>query len=229
VLTCSPAEPQAAPTATIEIRLDGFRARVSGPPSLLTELPTLFQSSLGASPATELGATFQVEQDAPRRGWYRVTGDDRQLWEHHDPATLLPTLEAAIYQAAERHLGQRYLLFHAGAVARNGRGFIFPAPSGSGKSTLVAWLLAHEFQYFSDEVAMLEPASRHLIPFPKSLHIKDGARDALAAVYPQFADGAGARRLDGREIWYLPPPPQAVPHGTVPVRYVILPRWLQGG
>ena len=65
------------------------------------------------------------------------------------------------------------------------------------------------------------------MPFPKSLGVKAGGYRVLAARYPELATGPHGR-IDGHSVWYLPPPEGSWPRGPIPVRYVVLPRYVPG-
>ena len=56
--------------------------------------------------------------------------------------------ERAFTRVARRHMAPMYVV-HAGAVAYQGRGLLFPAFPGSGKSTLVAGLALSGFDYYN--------------------------------------------------------------------------------
>jgi hypothetical protein len=62
-----------------------------------------------------------------------------------------------------------FLHIHAGAVAANNTGILFPATNDVGKSTFTFYLLQKGFNYFSDEVGLIHPKTRRIFPFPKSL------------------------------------------------------------
>ena len=94
---------------------------------------------------------------------------------------LIDLLESTISDRLARSLGN-YHLFHAGAVARNGRGILIPAASGAGKSTLVAALSLAGFEYFSDEVAVCDD-DRWLYPFPKISSIRAGGWERLGSEF----------------------------------------------
>jgi hypothetical protein len=84
-------------------------------------------------------------------------------------------------------LGQRLLVFkearqamlHAAVLAKNGRGFLFPAAAGSGKTTLTAWLLGQGYGLLSDELASIGEANT-LDGFTRPLNIKPGSRALVA-------------------------------------------------
>jgi hypothetical protein len=222
------------------LRIHGWRADVAGPASLLRELEALFPtarqalfdtSEVDASATSEVdaSATFEVVLDAPQPGWQRILRDGAPLWTGQDADELLAYLEWGINRTAAEWLGQRYLLFHAGSVARDGAGLILPASSGSGKTTLVAGLLAAGFEYLSDEVAVIDPYQLNLLPFAKSLCVKAGGRDVLAGLYPGLATAIPRRRFGGEPVWYLPPSRETPPHSSVAIRHVVLPRYRLGG
>jgi hypothetical protein len=217
--------------AGCEVGIFGFRAWVTGSPDLVREVETLFPPppAWAISPDVTATVTFHLQSDTPRAGWCQVVRDGAPLWATDHGDEVLPFLEWAIMSAAVEHVGGRYVLFHAGAVAYAERGLILPAASGSGKTTLTAGLVAHGFQYLSDEVAALDPVMLRLVPFPKSLCVKPGARRALVRLYSQLRDETPRRRFGGEPVWYLAPGEGVWPPGPVPVRFVVLPRYAGHG
>jgi len=216
-----------ADEATCTVRILGYRAQVDGPAPLVNAFARLCPSapSWTASGEADVTSRFHVHADTPRPGCYRLSRDGVP-WVDSAPADeILAHLDVAVNSTAVEKLGHRYLFFHAGAVALGEAGVILPAPPGSGKTTLVAGLIAAGFRYFSDEVAVLDPSSSRLMPFPKSLFVKHGAQGVLASRYPLLASQAPSSRLGGELVWYLPPPRDAWPLGPVSVWAVIFPRY----
>jgi hypothetical protein len=105
---------------------------------------------------------------------------------------------------------------------------LLPAGSGGGKSTLAAGLMSAGWRYLSDEVAALEPGSGLVAAFPRSVSLKLGGRQAVRSGYPAAPLIAGGRRFGRERIWYLPPPPDAVPASPLPVRWIVLPSYRTG-
>ena len=212
-----------------DARVLSFQARVVAPTSVVRDLAML----VAASPAwttphpAQASTVFRVHTDTPGPGWQQVVRDGAATWSGDDPAQVPPYLAWAISDAALQHLRTSYLLFHGGAAAYRDRGLILPASSQSGKTTLVAGLLSAGFQYYSDDVVVLEPDTLELVPFAKCLNIKGGARGALASLYPRLEE-APHLGVGGESIWYLPPPETALPGGPVPVRYVVVPSYAPG-
>lgn len=211
-----------------EVRLADFLARVAGPPAVLEELQVLFptpragSSQLGAVP----DARLDVRPDRNGAEVYELVRDGDSIWQGAHLDELVPLLEWAVATTAVKHLGERYLLFHAGAVAHAARGLILPAAKGSGKTTLVAGLLHAGFRYLSDEVAVVDPGGPYLLPFSKSLCIKEGARAVLAPLFPQLQTTALHHRLSDEPLSYLVPPMDAPAEHVVAVHFVVLPRYV---
>jgi hypothetical protein len=65
---------------------------------------------------------------------------------------------------------------HAGVVAFDGRALLLPGRSAAGKTSLTAALLRAGAAYGSDEWAVLSPDGL-VHPYPRPLHVRDGARD----------------------------------------------------
>ncbi|MGH2457486.1 MAG: hypothetical protein ACRDIY_01300 [Chloroflexota bacterium] len=232
-MTAAELEPSAdqAPEVTMSVRILGFRADVRGPASVVRAFARLTPAAPAWTTTGEadVSSHFQIYAEPFPPGGCRLVRDGIPWTESAPADDLLAHLDVAVNSTAVEKLGPRYLFFHAGAVAFGNVGLILPAPPGSGKTTLVAGLIAGGFRYLSDEVAVLDPASSsRLLPFPKSLFVKPGARDVLAARYPALVSQVPSSRFGDERVWYLPPPPNAWPLGPVAVRAVIFPRYGPG-
>jgi hypothetical protein len=119
-----------------------------------------------------------------------------------------------------------FVLIHAGAVVTpNGEGVLLPAKSGSGKTTVTAGLVRAGFGYLSDEAAAIDPVTRRIYPYPKTLNIKKGS----FKLFPDFKKNNGELPPVQGE-WHLSPNsirPGAI-GGPCPVRFVIAPRYREG-
>ena len=89
------------------------------------------------------------------------------------------------------------LVVHAGVVvAPDGKAVVLPAASGGGKTTLTAGLVRAGFDYLSDEMMAVDPATRRVLPVPRSLFVKPGTFEALGIPRPKLSTAA-ERFLDG--------------------------------
>lgn len=117
---------------------------------------------------------------------------------------VMPWLTALVFEECCKNLGE-FQLLHAGVLARDGKAILLPGRSGSGKTTLTATMAANGWQYFSDELALIDSASCRVRPFPQAMVIKSGSLPGLGRYYPGLADLPGHRRIDGRTVRFLPP------------------------
>ena len=124
------------------------------------------------------GDRFRVHAGGARVGWV----DDR--------ADVVAFALAGLNRLAADHTPDR-LLLHAGVVERDGRVALLTGPSGRGKSTLTAASVASGAAYVSDELAIVDPATGAVTPYPKALELDD---DAMARLGLGVAAEAGDAR-----------------------------------
>lgn len=123
---------------------------------------------------------------------------------------LAPLVKSLVWQTAVcAH--DFFLDIHAGVVGDGEYCYLLPAASGSGKSTLTAALISHGFEYFSDEVALLQGNDLLVQPVPLAICIKDTGAAALSHFFPQLSGQNLHLRGDGKRVLYMPPPIQALP------------------
>jgi hypothetical protein len=144
---------------------------------------------------------------------------------------ITPRLKTQLLQTAvQRH---SYLLeIHAGVISNGEKCLLLPAAPGSGKTTLTAGLAAAGFQYFSDEIAILEEPDLEVRPVPISLSIKSGALECLTPLFPQLRESAKHTREDVETVTYLNPPEASLsygPNSTCPVGWIVFPQYSEGG
>jgi hypothetical protein len=63
------------------------------------------------------------------------------------------------------------ILFHAGVVEKDSRGYVILAPSGFGKTTLVLELVSRGYRFLSDEFCPISLNDSVIAPFPRRLGI----------------------------------------------------------
>jgi hypothetical protein len=110
-----------------------------------------------------------------------VTGDGRratgrvngfELWTIEiPPRRWLETLTGQIVGTITMLL-RRLVFVHAGVVEIGGRGCMLVGDSGAGKTSTVAALVARGAAYLSDEVALLDPLTNHMLPFHLPMAVK---------------------------------------------------------
>jgi len=164
-----------------------------------------------------------IPVDAPH---YTLTCD-YGLWTVSRPGTRFATdgeltngLLALEWQLVTDALAARSDLFHLHAAALatpdNGAGVLIVGDSGSGKTTLVLALMQRGFLPYSDDVALLDPSTLRLRPFPRAFHVREGT-------YALLDDGPGAPTWDEATMphgFFLPP---QYATASAPVRLVLFP------
>lgn len=124
----------------------------------------------------------------------------------------------------------RFVLLHAGAVAREGGALVMTGDSGAGKSTLAAILGHRGWRFLGDEFALLDPADGLFQPFPRPISLKNASIDLLRAVAPANRFGP---RFDGTikgSVQHLVPPVEAIAamDQAVPARLIVMPAFTAG-
>ncbi len=120
------------------------------------------------------------------------------------------------------------LMFHACVMSKNNKTLLFPAESGSGKSTLSAVLMAHDWVFLSDELAIISMEKQIIKPSPLPICVKDSAREFLAKYYPQILTLAQYQRLDAKKVQYLAvdkPKSYLDNPELAPIKAIIFPRY----
>jgi hypothetical protein len=142
---------------------------------------------------------------------------------------LAPIVKSLLWRTAVRD--HRFFLdIHAGVVGDGNACILLPAAAGSGKSTLTAALVHDGFEYYSDEVALLEEGSFDVYPMPLAICVKKSGVEALAECFPQLRRFAVHRRGDGKDVIYLPPPNESLPSSNAarPVAAIVFPLYSAG-
>ena len=156
---------------------------------------------------------------------YQVISSGSVVLRTSDRDALATYLERSICNAITEHLGTRYVLLHAAALANEGCGILFPGPSGAGKSLTAAALAANGFQCFSDEVAVVTDDG-HLRPFPKVISLKEDGWRRLAEAFPLIAPAGCWLPSSESGLYHLNPSHRLKSGGRwtgPPVRFIILP------
>jgi HprK-related kinase A len=124
----------------------------------------------------------------------------------------------------------QYLMLHAAVVERCGHGLIISGQPGAGKSTLAASLAFRGWRLFSDEVAMIPPGTRTLLPLPRPIGLKNESidiirRDASSAVIgPSIADTRKGT------VAHVRPPRESLLRADEPAvaTWIVFPRFIAG-
>ena len=116
-----------------------------------------------------------------------------------------PVVKWLVWEAAV-NTHRFFLDIHAGVVGDGESVTLLPAASGSGKSSLTAALSRAGFDYFSDEIALLEEPALTVRPIPLAVCVKSTGWDLMAPFFPELRSLKSHHRADDKIVRYVPPP-----------------------
>lgn len=125
--------------------------------------------------------SFRVLFSAKERGEadsYSILQDGKEVFLTDDPFRLVFRLEWLVVRLLLK--GSDFFQLHSGVVVKEGKAILFPAEANSGKSTLTVALSQDGFQIYSDEVALIDPASFLVHPFPRNIHIDPDMKEVFS-------------------------------------------------
>ena len=158
-----------------------------------------------------------------------IFSDTKLLFKDVKKESVLPHLLQLIFELSCKALSH-YFLFHAAVISKVSKAVLFPAHVGSGKTTLAAMLAKRGFQYFSDELAVIDVETLQVRPFTMPMSIKPGSLTVLAQEYPELDTLANHFRPDGKVVRYLQPPTESLPEtdSTATVSALVFPHYNEG-
>jgi hypothetical protein len=172
--------------------------------------------------------TFRLlSDDVP--GQFRFYRNDEVRYEGDSAATVAELLLGdTCFNLADRSQGG--LLFHAAALAWQGRGILLPGTMGAGKTTLTAWLLSRGLDYLTDELVFIPQGALTVQALARPLNLKRPARPVLKEQL-NFDIESHAARILSAAYTELSPPTLFNPTNTFsepPLGLVIFPRYQAG-
>lgn len=173
------------------------------------------------------GPTYLLIASHDDGGRFSLYLDDVCIQRVESPASMVDFVLADVTTRALEH-ADGFLAIHAAAASFRGQGFVLPAPPDSGKTTLVAGLTRAGFDYLSDEAALIDLETGLLHPFPRPLMMDATSVAALGDLRATL--GAGDAEFMRFRYHAVPGDLRPASLGRpCPVRYVIAPRYQEGG
>jgi HprK-related kinase A len=214
--------------------LGSATARISGRSKAL---PAQLQSVYRHFPFQRDGVWADIHARVDEVGGWRqlvrqqvfFSSDARVVFAPFPADSPLPLLEWGCNWLIGNRLNH-LLLFHSGALERNGLTLLLPATPGSGKSTLSAALSLRGWRLLSDEFGAFDPAAGHFRAILKPIALKNESIDVILRFEPQALIGPRFPKTRKGTVAHLAAQPDAVRRRTEPAQpgAIILPRWEAG-
>lgn len=183
----------------------------------------------------EVFADFHVSVERPRglRRWvypqvvFRFDGEEP--FAPLPGAQGFPLLEWGLNWCVYTYC-QQFVTVHGAVLERDGRALMLPAPSGSGKSTLCAGLAFRGWRLLSDELTVLDPNSREIVPLPRPISLKNRSIDVIRAFEPLARFSPAVPDTVKGTVAHVRPPDEAVRLAGQRARptWLVLPRYVEG-
>lgn len=219
-------EPHVADLHTYTLLDTTMLVRYTSPEQRVWVHPVL--SHLENVPCTDV--TFTLDIIRSHDDGIYLYMDARPIFAAGHERELAPVVKNILWEKAVNN-SEFFLDIHAGVVFDGGSCVLLPGAPGSGKSILTAALSKSGFQYFSDEVALLEDRTLEVAPVPLSICIKSSGIPALANLFPEILEAREHERVDGKRVRYLAPPAcQRPQHAkSFPVSRIVFPTYSVDG
>jgi HprK-related kinase A len=100
----------------------------------------------------------------------------------------------------------QHIIIHSAVLAKGNKAILFPAPPGSGKSTLTAYLAHNGWRLLSDEMALIVPNTKTVVPFVRPICLKNQSIDIAKNLFPDGKFSDIARDTHKGDVIHLSPP-----------------------
>jgi len=172
--------------------------RVRSPDATVAAAVEALYGEMRSADAGRPDVDVEILRSPGETGRLEVLFDGQKTYESVGIGNFLHELDNYMTAALERKLPELYFV-HAAALALAGRVTMIVGESGAGKSTTAYALAAAGFEYLSDELSPIEPATGLVRPYPRALCLKKDPPHPLTLP---------SRHL--RTEWTLQVPPSAL-------------------
>jgi HprK-related kinase A len=100
----------------------------------------------------------------------------------------------------------QHVIIHSAVLAKGNKAILFPAPPGSGKSTLTAYLAHNGWRLLSDEMALIVPLTKTVVPFVRPICLKNQSIEIAKNLFPTGKFSNIAKDTHKGDVIHLSPP-----------------------
>jgi HprK-related kinase A len=155
--------------------------------------------------------------------------DGEEAFDRFPRRQALPMLEWLVNWGMFSRPNQ-FLLLHAAVIEHHGRALILSGKAGAGKSTLTAGLLCEGWRLLSDELAVVPPGRRVVLPVPRPIGLKNDSIGIIRRRWPDAVMGPACDDTRKGTVAHLRPPHESVRRAAEPAvpSWLVFPRFAAG-
>lgn len=206
-------------TATL-ISLPGVRAVILTPPEIAATVAVFYPRSSGVP--GEHATALHAYRLAPVDERWELTKDGSPAGDYATPTQALLAMEYDLETTVVARRGPRIAL-HAGAVLTGQSACLIPGDPDTGKTTTTFNLVELGHPFLSEEIALVDPVTHVVQPFPQSLTLARAFVESIPAEFPVIAGTVVP--LDARFARYVPT--EVMTEGA-PVTRMLIPHYEPG-
>ncbi len=205
----------------------------SNSPRLAAQVQSVYRHFPLVTRAPWADIHVNIGRPAGLRRWIRpqvtFSCDGGRPFEPFAASAPLPLLEWGTNWVFGRRMND-LLLFHAGAVERDGLALLLPALPGSGKSTLTAALSTRGWRLLSDEFGAWDPRRNEFRAVLKPVALKNESIEVIRRFAPHAHLGPEFPKTRKGTVAHLSADILSVQQRHAPAApgAVVLPRWVEG-
>ncbi len=154
---------------SLDYKLQSHRFSIQTGNKKLADLcsPLYPSSRIRHNGRADITYSLKMRTDSVAGTIYEIFVDGKKKYKTNSRSELFSHLEWIVTGNTLSHL-QEFFQIHAGAVVKGRKVILLPAGHGSGKTTLTLSLTRNHYRCLSDDIALIDPKSLMVIPFPRS-------------------------------------------------------------
>lgn len=121
----------------------------------------------------------------------------------------------------------QFIIIHAAVIEKNGFAALLPGQPGAGKSTLCAGLVSRGWRLLSDELTLISPYDKCVVPVPRPVSLKNESIDVIQEFAPDALIGPVVRDTNKGTVAHMKSPAESVKQANIPAipAWIVFPRY----
>jgi len=127
------------------------------------------------------------------------------------------------------NFSHQFMIIHAAVIEKNGFAAILPGQPGAGKSTLCAGLVSRGWRLLSDELTLISPEDKRVVPVPRPVSLKNESIDVIREFASDAVIGPVVHDTSKGTVAHMRSPAESVEQANIPAipAWIVFPRYKQ--